>query len=68
MVLCNVCGSANAFSVTLSGELMRMCAGCGNVQSQPSPDGHHAGWKRHGVKLTTSRQIEEVERETQKHA
>lgn len=60
MSLCNVCGVSNTYYVTLSGETLRLCAGCSNVQSTPAPHGCHAGWKRHGVKLTASRQIEEV--------
>jgi hypothetical protein len=58
--LCNVCGVGNVYRCQLAGEVLRICAGCANVHSQPNPDGPLAGWKRHGVKLTTNKQIEEV--------
>jgi hypothetical protein len=60
MSLCNVCGVSNTYFATLSGETLRLCAGCGNVQSTPEPHGRHTGWNWHGVKLTATRQIEEV--------
>ena len=59
-MLCNVCGIGNSYRCELPGEVLRLCAGCGNVVSQPNPEGSYASWKRHGVKLTTSKQIEEV--------
>ena len=65
-MLCNVCSSSSVYICTLSNEPLRLCGGCGNVQSTPDPNGVHAGWRRHGVKLTTSKQLDEVE--TQRRA
>lgn len=58
--LCNVCAVGSIYRCQIGGEVLRICAGCANVHSQPNPDGPLSGWKRHGVKLTTNKQIEEV--------